>query len=219
MMVFSLLEGTKIDIGEIIYTDLITRLLETPRKKYVAYPRFISCVLERLMNIDYTQDTPFRSTPLILSKQNFNRNSSKVQPNELTKYMLSVVNHQASVSPTPSLKKLGKKKKSQTVTKPKTKLQGPKDSIIPPKVTKVKKQAKPKKTSLIYSTQKFTQEKEPSKATDTSQSVSSGYIPSPQDIVGNIQPAVTGPLNLPPKDGTLKSKLLLEGNLTDPQES
>ncbi|GJU35900.1 hypothetical protein Tco_1184254 [Tanacetum coccineum] len=83
MMVFSLLKGTKIDIGKIIYTDLITRLLETPRKKYVAYP--------------------------------------------------SVVNHQASVSPTPLLKKLGKKKKSQTMTKPKTKSQGPEDSIIPPK--------------------------------------------------------------------------------------
>ncbi|GKF50778.1 hypothetical protein Tco_0147245 [Tanacetum coccineum] len=133
--------------------------------------------------------------------------------------MLSVVNHQDLVSTTPPLKKLGKKKKSQTVTKPKTKSQGLEDSIIPPKVTKVKKQAKPKKTSLIYSTLKFTQKKEPSKATDTSQSVSSGYIPSPQDIVGNIQPAITGPRNSPPKDGTLKLKLLLEGNLTDPQDS
>ncbi|GKC62396.1 hypothetical protein Tco_1094994 [Tanacetum coccineum] len=103
MMVFSLLKETKIDIGEIIYIDLITRLTETPRKKYVAYPRFILCVLERLMNIDYTQDTPLRSTPLIL------------------------------MSTTPLLKKLGKKKKSQTMTKPKTKSQGPEDSIIPPK--------------------------------------------------------------------------------------
>ncbi|GKE01982.1 hypothetical protein Tco_1389965 [Tanacetum coccineum] len=39
MIVFSLLIGTTIDLGEIIYKDLITRLTDTPRKKYVAYPR------------------------------------------------------------------------------------------------------------------------------------------------------------------------------------
>ncbi|GJZ11042.1 hypothetical protein Tco_0545801 [Tanacetum coccineum] len=121
MMVFSLLTGAKIDIGDIIYTNLVTRLFETPRKKYVAYPRFISYVLERLLNIDYAQDITLGSTPLVLSKQNFNQNSSKSQFIKLTKYMLSVVYHQASMSPTPSLEKAGKKKKSQTVIKPKPK--------------------------------------------------------------------------------------------------
>ncbi|GJT36674.1 hypothetical protein Tco_0927093 [Tanacetum coccineum] len=90
-MVFSLLTGTKIDIGDIIYTDLVTRLTETSRKKYVVYPRFISYVFERLLNTDYAQDTPLGSTPLVLT----------------------------SVSPAPSLEKVGKKKKSQTMTKPK----------------------------------------------------------------------------------------------------
>ncbi|GJW08916.1 hypothetical protein Tco_1571339 [Tanacetum coccineum] len=39
-MVFNLLTRTKIDIGDIIYTELVTRLLETPWIKYVAYPRW-----------------------------------------------------------------------------------------------------------------------------------------------------------------------------------
>ncbi|GJW57603.1 retrovirus-related pol polyprotein from transposon TNT 1-94 [Tanacetum coccineum] len=67
MMVFSLLTWTKIDIEEIIYTDLMTRILEAPRKKYVAYPRFISYALEWLLNIDYAQDITFGSIPSVLS--------------------------------------------------------------------------------------------------------------------------------------------------------
>ncbi|GJR86498.1 hypothetical protein Tco_0210509 [Tanacetum coccineum] len=37
MIIFSLLTGVKIDIGEIIFNDLVTRLIDTPRKKYIAY--------------------------------------------------------------------------------------------------------------------------------------------------------------------------------------
>ncbi|GJR54287.1 hypothetical protein Tco_1404808 [Tanacetum coccineum] len=99
------------DKGEVPET-LVNRLVETPRKKYVAYLRFILCVLERLLNTDYTQDIPLGSTPFVLSKKNFNQNSSEVQPIELTEYMLSVVNHQASMSTAPLLEKVGKKKKS-----------------------------------------------------------------------------------------------------------
>ncbi|GJT19240.1 hypothetical protein Tco_0877946 [Tanacetum coccineum] len=50
--------------------------------------------------------------------------------------MLSVVNHQASVSPAPSLEEVGKKKKSHTLTKHKPKSQGLEASGVPPKVTK-----------------------------------------------------------------------------------
>ncbi|GKA97092.1 hypothetical protein Tco_0824986 [Tanacetum coccineum] len=172
MMVFSLLTRTKIDIGEIIYTDLVIRLLETLRKKYVAYHRFILFVLERLLNTDYTQDITLGSTPSVLSKQNFNRNSSKVQPIELTEYMLSVVNHQALVSPTSSLEKVSKKKKSQTVTKHKPKLQCHEASGVPPK------------------------------AMDTSHSVSSRQSIDPQDTAGNKQPIVNGLPSTQPKDRT-----------------
>ncbi|GJY13299.1 hypothetical protein Tco_0382608 [Tanacetum coccineum] len=42
LIVFSLLTGTKIDIREIIYNDVLTRLMAKSRQKYVSYPRFIS---------------------------------------------------------------------------------------------------------------------------------------------------------------------------------
>ncbi|GJU78795.1 retrovirus-related pol polyprotein from transposon TNT 1-94 [Tanacetum coccineum] len=66
MMVFSLLTGTKIDIGEIIYNDHVNKLLKTYRKKYVAYPRFICYVLEWLLNTNYAQDITLGSAPSVL---------------------------------------------------------------------------------------------------------------------------------------------------------
>ncbi|GJR35554.1 zinc finger, CCHC-type containing protein [Tanacetum coccineum] len=110
MIVFSLLAWIKIDKGEIIYNDHVTRLTDIPRKKYVAYLRFISCVLEMLLNTDYIHDKSFGSTPTVL--------------------------------------------------------------------------------------------------------MSTGHVPSPQDTEENIQPAVMGPPNSPPKEGIRKSKLLPEGTNT-----
>ena len=49
MIVFSLLEGIKIDVGEIIYKDLLTKLSGKSRQKLMSYPRFISCVLQDLL--------------------------------------------------------------------------------------------------------------------------------------------------------------------------
>ncbi|GJY43226.1 retrovirus-related pol polyprotein from transposon TNT 1-94 [Tanacetum coccineum] len=40
---------TKVDIGEIIYSDLVTKLLNKYRLKYVSYLRFISCALQVLL--------------------------------------------------------------------------------------------------------------------------------------------------------------------------
>ncbi|GJZ93390.1 hypothetical protein Tco_0665455 [Tanacetum coccineum] len=117
----TLLTRAKIDIGKINFNDLVTRLIDKPRKKYVAYPRFLSCVLKHLLGSEYTQDKALGFIPSVLSKLNYHRNSSEVPPIELMKFMLSVVKHQALVSPTPSLEKVGKKKKSQTVTPPKPK--------------------------------------------------------------------------------------------------
>ncbi|GKE31262.1 hypothetical protein Tco_1450584 [Tanacetum coccineum] len=45
LIVFSLLTRTKIDIGEIIFSDLVTRLMAKSRQRYVFYPRFISLTL------------------------------------------------------------------------------------------------------------------------------------------------------------------------------
>ncbi|GKB92750.1 retrovirus-related pol polyprotein from transposon TNT 1-94 [Tanacetum coccineum] len=90
---FTVKTGTKIDIEDIIFNDLVSGLTEKPR----------------------------RSMLVILGMLNYHWNSYEVPPIELIEYMLSVVNHQALVSPTPSLEKVGKKKRSQTVTKPKPK--------------------------------------------------------------------------------------------------
>ncbi|GKF37882.1 hypothetical protein Tco_0114640, partial [Tanacetum coccineum] len=98
LLVFSLLTRTKIDIGKIIYSDHITRIMAKSRKKYVSYPRFISCALEELLGSKYSQDKSFRYFPSILKSS-------------MTSLLFSE-------------KKW--KKKSQTVTQPKPKLQGPK---------------------------------------------------------------------------------------------
>ncbi|GJZ88728.1 hypothetical protein Tco_0660510 [Tanacetum coccineum] len=118
MIFYNLFTRAKIHIGVIIFNDLVIRITDKPRKKYVAYLRFLSCVLEHLLGSEYTQDKALGSIYSVMSKLNYHRNSSEVPPNELTEYMLSVVNHQALMSPTPSVEKLGKKKKSQIMTKP-----------------------------------------------------------------------------------------------------
>nr|GFC18701.1 hypothetical protein [Tanacetum cinerariifolium] len=87
MIVYTLLTRAMIDIGEIIFNDLVSRLTEKPRKKYVAYPRFLSCVLESLLGSNYNQSAALRSTPSVLSKLNFHRNSSEVPLIELTEHM------------------------------------------------------------------------------------------------------------------------------------
>ncbi|GKB41374.1 hypothetical protein Tco_0886316 [Tanacetum coccineum] len=49
LLAYSLITGTEVDIGEIIYSDLVTKLLNKSRMKYVSYPRFISCALQVLL--------------------------------------------------------------------------------------------------------------------------------------------------------------------------
>ncbi|GJR85006.1 hypothetical protein Tco_0209017 [Tanacetum coccineum] len=66
LIAYCLLTRTKVDIGEIIYSDFITRLTNKSRQKYVSYPRFVSCALEVLLSSDYTQDESFGSPPTIL---------------------------------------------------------------------------------------------------------------------------------------------------------
>ncbi|GJR52196.1 hypothetical protein Tco_1402717 [Tanacetum coccineum] len=115
LFVYFLLTGTKVDIGEIIYNDLVTRLTNKSRQRYVSYPRFVSCALVVLLGLDYTQDESFGSSPTILSNSNFSKDPSKVTPIELTDFMVAVNNHEHSVNPLPfTIKK--KKGKSQTVT-------------------------------------------------------------------------------------------------------
>nr|GEV42963.1 retrovirus-related Pol polyprotein from transposon TNT 1-94 [Tanacetum cinerariifolium] len=59
LITYSLITGTKVDIGEIIYSDMVTKLLNKSRLRYVSYPRFILCALEVLLGLEYTQDKKF----------------------------------------------------------------------------------------------------------------------------------------------------------------
>nr|GEU38405.1 hypothetical protein [Tanacetum cinerariifolium] len=116
LFAYCLLTGTKVDIGEIIYSDLVTRLTKKSRQKYVSFPRFVSCALEVLLDSEYTRDESFRSSHTILSNLNFSKNPSKVTPIELTPFMVVVNNNKKLVNPLPfTIKK--KKGKSHTVDK------------------------------------------------------------------------------------------------------
>ncbi|GJY09547.1 retrovirus-related pol polyprotein from transposon TNT 1-94 [Tanacetum coccineum] len=103
----------QVNIGEIIYSDLITKLLNKSRLKYVSYPRFISCALQVLLGYDYTQDVKFGSLPGILSNSNFTKDPSKFPNIELTAHMIDVNNQKDSVSPPPLSAKKKKGNKSQ----------------------------------------------------------------------------------------------------------
>ncbi|GJW48792.1 hypothetical protein Tco_0080438 [Tanacetum coccineum] len=127
---FSLLTWTKIDIGEIIHNDLVARLMAKSRQKYVSYPRFIACSLERLLSYKYPQDKKFGTLPPVLSQSIFSKNPSEVIATELMAFVTEVINHQSSVSPLPASANTGKKK-THTVTKPKPKSQGPEASGAP----------------------------------------------------------------------------------------
>ncbi|GKA06916.1 hypothetical protein Tco_0686140 [Tanacetum coccineum] len=101
-----------VDIGEIIYSDLVTRLTNKSRQKYVSYPRFVSCALEVLLGSEYTRDKSFGISLTILSNSNFSKDPSKVTPIELTAFM----GFEASGSLPQKRKKL-KSKKTPTETK------------------------------------------------------------------------------------------------------
>ncbi|GJX23152.1 hypothetical protein Tco_0227597 [Tanacetum coccineum] len=103
LLAYSLITGTEVDIWEIIYSDLVTKLLNKSRLKYVSYPRFISCALQVLLD------------------------PSKVTDIVLTAHIIVVNNQRDSVSLHPLVAK-PKKGKSQTVASILPKSQGPEAS-------------------------------------------------------------------------------------------
>nr|GEU85646.1 hypothetical protein [Tanacetum cinerariifolium] len=143
LLAYRLITKTEVDIGEIIYNDIVNKLLNKSKLKYVSYPRFISCTLQVLLGYDYTQDVKFGSLHGILSNSNFTKDPSKVFNIELTAHMIVVNNHKDSVSPPPLYLKQ-KKGKSQTVTPTLPKSQGPEAFET---LFKKRKLPKPKKTS------------------------------------------------------------------------
>ncbi|GJX27712.1 hypothetical protein Tco_0235791 [Tanacetum coccineum] len=202
LITYSLITRTKVDIGEIIYSDLATKLLNKSRMRYVSYSRFISYALEVILGLEYTQDGKFGYLPSILSNSNFSKDPSKVTKIELTAHMIVVNNPKDLVSPLPlSVKK--KKGKSRTVTLTLPKSQGPEAFGA---LSKKRKQPKPKNTpgETKVSSPKPTEDSE------QSHSVSSGTVPDPQDLERNIQLAST---RLPSilDEGTCKTQPLPEG--------
>ncbi|GJZ88240.1 retrovirus-related pol polyprotein from transposon TNT 1-94 [Tanacetum coccineum] len=114
LLAYNLITRTEVDIGEIIYSDLVTKLLNKSRLKYVSYPRFISCALQVLLYSKYTQDKKFGFLPPILSNSNFKKDPSKVTNIELTAHMIAINNQRDLISLPPLVAK-PKKGKSQTV--------------------------------------------------------------------------------------------------------
>nr|GEX50204.1 hypothetical protein [Tanacetum cinerariifolium] len=112
-----------------------SRIISVPRKKYAAYPKFISCVLKHLLGFDYTQDEALGSASSVLCKINFHQKPYEVQPIELTAYMIDIIKHESLMSLNPSFEKVGKERKTHTVTNPKPKLHGSKVLGVPPKET------------------------------------------------------------------------------------
>ncbi|GKC76641.1 hypothetical protein Tco_1127415, partial [Tanacetum coccineum] len=160
---------TKVDIGEIIYSDLINMLTNKSRQRYVSYPRFVSCALAVSLGPDYTRDESFGSSPTILSNSNFSKDPSKVTHIELTDFMVALNKHEHLVNPLPfSVKK--KKGKSQTVTPTLPQSQGPKASgSLPQKRKKPKCKKTPSKTKVTPP--------KPTEGSKQSHSVSLGTVP------------------------------------------
>ena len=113
MIVFSLLEGIKIDVGEIIYKDLLTKLTGKSRQKLMSYPRFISCVLRNLLGVEYLRPDVMGFKPDVLHKTNYSCDPLEVTLVALTPYMLTCIQGANVVSPIPSPIRKEKKKKSQ----------------------------------------------------------------------------------------------------------
>ncbi|GKA85207.1 hypothetical protein Tco_0806861 [Tanacetum coccineum] len=210
LLAFCLITVTEVDIGEIIYSDLVTKLLNKSRLKYVSYPRFISCALQVLLGPDYTQDEKFGFLPDILSNSNFTKDPSKVTDIELTAHMIGVNSQRDSVFPLPLAAK-PKKWKAQTVTPTLPKSQGPEASrALFKKGKKPKSKKPPTKTKVTPP--------KPTKGCEQSHSVPSGTIPDPQDLERNIQLASMGlPSTL--DEGTRKSQPLPEGPATHLKDS
>ncbi|GJU78554.1 hypothetical protein Tco_1275624 [Tanacetum coccineum] len=88
LLAYSLLTGTKVDKGGIIFSDLVTRLTDKSRKKHISYPRFVSYALEVLLGSDYAQDQKFGSLPNALNQSKFIKDPSKETPIVLTALMI-----------------------------------------------------------------------------------------------------------------------------------
>ena len=113
MIVYCLIEGKKIDLGESIFRDLIAKLGGKSRQKLISYPRFISCALQDLLRSEYAKPDAVGFEPDVLLKANYSRDPIEVTPVTLTTYMLTAIQGDNKISPIPSPTKKVKRKKGQ----------------------------------------------------------------------------------------------------------
>ncbi|GJY89397.1 hypothetical protein Tco_0504593 [Tanacetum coccineum] len=193
---------------EIIYSDLVTKLLNKSRLKYVSYPRFISCALQVLLGSDYTQDENFGFLPCILSNFNFTEDPSKVTNIELMAHMIVVNSQKDSVCLLPLVAK-PKKGKSQSVTPTLPKSQGPK---VPGALSKKSKRPKSKKppTKTNYGLPSTLDE-----GTRKSKPLLESTATHPKDSGGNIQSLDRDLTSTTYDEGTAKTTPHPEGSLGD----
>ncbi|GJW35620.1 hypothetical protein Tco_0058540, partial [Tanacetum coccineum] len=215
LLAYSLITGTEVDIGEIIYSDLVTKLLNKSRLKYVSYPRFISCALQVLLVTDI----------------------------ELTAHMIVVNNRRDSVSPPPLVAK-PKKGKSQTVAptlpksqgpeasgalskkrkKPKSKRPPTKTKESPPKPTEGSEQSHSVSSGTVPDPQDLERDIQlastglPStldEGTRQSKPLPEGTATHPKDSRGNKQPLDRDITSTTSNEGTAKTTPRPEGSLGD----
>ncbi|GKB76306.1 hypothetical protein Tco_0943201, partial [Tanacetum coccineum] len=218
LFTYCLLTRTKVDIGKIIYSDLVTRLTNKSRQKYLSYPRFVSYALEELLGSKYTHDESFRSSPTILSNLNFSKNPSKVTPIELMNFMDAVNNRENLMKPLPFTVK-NKIGKSQTVTPTLPQSQGPKASgSRPQKRKRPKSKQTPTETNVTPPLSNPNQSPQalyliPKILRETYNSLGKKY--DPKDLVGNKQPIDTGFPSKVSDEGVAKTTPLPEGPYRD----
>nr|GEW18667.1 hypothetical protein [Tanacetum cinerariifolium] len=80
MIAYCLITGTKVDIGEIIYNDLVTKLTSKSELKYVSYPRFMEVLLEIGDEIFKARDEMDEEVQRTYDEENQSPSPKKDQP-------------------------------------------------------------------------------------------------------------------------------------------
>jgi hypothetical protein len=205
MIVYCLLEGIKIDPGEIIFKDLIANLGGKSRQKLMSYHRFISCALQDLLGSEYIKPDGIGFEPEVLHKTNYSRDPTEVTPITLTTYMLTAIQGDNKISHVPSPTKKVKRKKGQgsrKVAQPKSLATG--TSVSKPE--KRRQQQTLTADTLRIITESLTPKQPPMEGTETSHSVSSDK-PIPKgsaDINKSVELESTQPPH--PNKGSGKSQ-------------
>ncbi|GKD52262.1 hypothetical protein Tco_1281238, partial [Tanacetum coccineum] len=210
LLALCLITGTEVDIGEIIYSDLVTKLLNKSRLKYVSYLRFISCALKVLLGSEYTQDKKIRFLSPILSNSNFTKDPSKVTDIELTGHMIAGLEASGVLS---KKRKRPKSKKPPTETK-----------VTSLKVTEGSEQSHSVSLGTVPDPQDLERDIQlasmglpstPDEGTRQSKPLPESTPTHPKESGGNKHPFDRDITSTTPDEGTAKTMSRPEGSLRD----